>query len=282
MIFSKIQNNFIVSLLSFSLYASAMATVNVGILLGFTGPIERLTPDMAKGAELAIKEANDSGYFFDNIKAVPGDSTCVDSWKAVSAAEALRKSNVKNIVGADCSGVTRAVYQNVIYPNKMIMISPSATLPEFSQTKYKDLFRTAVSDAKLGAILAEITKKQGIKSVVISYVNNSYGLGMQKAYITSAKNLGIKVSSFPHEQGQPNYLAHLLQVTNEGAEALIIIGSQDGVGKNILLKSLSVNAFDHYFLSDGLRSLSLAAAVKKYQKGETITVVSRPVDSTLD
>jgi branched-chain amino acid transport system substrate-binding protein len=33
-------------------------TVNVGIILGFTGPIESLTPDMAAGAELAFNEAS--------------------------------------------------------------------------------------------------------------------------------------------------------------------------------------------------------------------------------
>ena len=32
--------------------------IKVGIILGFTGPIESLTPDMAAGAELAFAEAN--------------------------------------------------------------------------------------------------------------------------------------------------------------------------------------------------------------------------------
>ena len=37
------------------LAAPAMAEdVKLGIILGFTGPIESLTPDMAAGAELAI------------------------------------------------------------------------------------------------------------------------------------------------------------------------------------------------------------------------------------
>ena len=35
--------------------------VKIGIILGFTGPIESLTPAMAAGAELAIAEVNASG-----------------------------------------------------------------------------------------------------------------------------------------------------------------------------------------------------------------------------
>ena len=39
------------------------ADVKIGVLLGFTGLIESLTPDMASGAELAMSEATDSGAF---------------------------------------------------------------------------------------------------------------------------------------------------------------------------------------------------------------------------
>ena len=35
--------------------------IKMGIILGFTGPIESLTPAMAASAELAFKEASDSG-----------------------------------------------------------------------------------------------------------------------------------------------------------------------------------------------------------------------------
>ena len=35
--------------------------IKMGIILGFTGPIESLTPAMAASAELAFKEASESG-----------------------------------------------------------------------------------------------------------------------------------------------------------------------------------------------------------------------------
>ena len=42
---------FIATLLTFFAFSTSHAkTVNVGIILGFTGPIESLTPDMAAGA----------------------------------------------------------------------------------------------------------------------------------------------------------------------------------------------------------------------------------------
>ena len=40
---------------------STFAEIKMGVILGFTGPIESLTPAMAASAELAFKEASDSG-----------------------------------------------------------------------------------------------------------------------------------------------------------------------------------------------------------------------------
>ena len=48
----------------FSFGTNVMASghsIKMGIILGFTGPIESLTPAMAASAELAFKEASDSG-----------------------------------------------------------------------------------------------------------------------------------------------------------------------------------------------------------------------------
>ncbi|MGM0585414.1 MAG: ABC transporter substrate-binding protein, partial [Pseudomonadota bacterium] len=38
--------------------AASAQEVKIGVLLGYTGPIESLTPGMADSAELAMKEVN--------------------------------------------------------------------------------------------------------------------------------------------------------------------------------------------------------------------------------
>lgn len=121
--------------------SSALATpalsedIKLGVLLGFTGPLESVAPDMAAGAELAIKEVSDSGIFLDGSTVAPmrGDSTCIDAGAAVAAAERLISSEgVKGIVGTTCSGASTAVLQNVAMPNGIVMVSPSATSPALS------------------------------------------------------------------------------------------------------------------------------------------------------
>ena len=147
--------------------ASKDETIKLGIIYGYTGPIESLTPDMAKAAELAITEVNDSGNFIANkVEGVRADSTCVDAAAATSAAERLITSDkIKAIVGADCSGVTTAILQNVAMANGVVMISPSATSPALSDLPDNDLFfRTAPSDARQGVIISELLLEKGFKT----------------------------------------------------------------------------------------------------------------------
>ena len=46
-------------------------TIDVGVMFGYSGPIETLTGDMANAAELALAEASSSGWFLGGKKISP-------------------------------------------------------------------------------------------------------------------------------------------------------------------------------------------------------------------
>ena len=52
----------------------------------------------------------------------------------------FRSEGVTAIMGADCSGVTGAILQNVARANGVVMISPSATSPALSDAEDDGLF----------------------------------------------------------------------------------------------------------------------------------------------
>jgi len=82
--------------------------VKLGIVFGFTGPIESLTGPMASGAEMAMKEVTDSGKLMGGATVTPlrADSGCIDNALAVAGAERLIAEGINGLIGADCSGVT--------------------------------------------------------------------------------------------------------------------------------------------------------------------------------
>ena len=239
--------------------------IKMGIILGFTGPIESLTPAMAASAELAFKEASDSGSLLGGatISPVRADSTCVDSAAATAAAEGVIAQGVAAIMGADCSGVTGAIATNVAVPNGVVMISPSATSPGLTALDDKGFFfRTAPSDARGGQILAEITKDRGINSVAITYTNNDYGKGLADVYEASVKALGITVTSVSaHEDGKADYSSEAATLAAGGGDALAVIGYLDQGGKGIIEASLDAGSFDTFIMSDGMIGQSIVDAI---------------------
>ena len=199
----------------------AVAQIKMGIILGFTGPIESLTPDMGKSAELAFKEVSDSGQLLggQKVSVVRGDSTCIDAAAASAAAERLITSDrVAGIMGADCSGVTTAIANNVAVPNGVTMISPSATSPALSTIADNGyFFRTAPSDARQGQVLAEITIERGINNVAVTFINNDYGKGLSDSFINAYKGLGGKVSAVvPHEADKADFSAEVATLDASG------------------------------------------------------------------
>lgn len=244
---------------------AAAEDVKVGILLGFTGPLESTVPDMAKGAELAFKEVNDSGKFtLGTIVTAQGDTTCVDAAAATAAAERLVTADgVKAIVGGDCSGVTGAVLQNVARPNGVGMISPSATSPALSTAEDDGLFfRTAPSDARQGEIMADILEGKGIKSVAVSYTNNDYGKGLADSFgaAFAAKGGSVTISA-PHEDGKADYSAEVAALAAAGGEMLIVAGYVDQGGKGIIQGAVDSGAFSTFYLVDGMYGESLIEAI---------------------
>ena len=251
--------------------------IKIGIILGFTGPIESLTPTMAAAAELAMSEASNSGNFLEGQKLVPvrADSTCIDSAAASSAAERLITADgVAAIVGADCSGVTTAIANNVAIPNGVVMVSPSATSPALSTINDKGYFhRTAPSDARQGQVLADVLGSRGITEIAVTYTNNDYGKGLAESFSNAFKSQGGKISiSAAHEDGKADYSAEVGALSASGSKHLAVFGYIDQGGKGIIQASVDSDAFRDFIMADGMVGESILAALGSDLDGSIATL----------
>ena len=242
--------------------AQAQESISLGVILGFTGPLESLAPGMAAGAEMAMAEVSDSGLLLNGTTVTPvrGDSTCIDASAATAAAERLITSDgVSGIVGADCSGVTTAIMTNVAVPNGMVMISPSATSPALSTAEDNGLFfRTAPSDARQGVVMAEIIMGRGIDTVAVTYTNNDYGLGLADSFQAAFTEMGGTVTLVAaHEDGRADYSAEVGALASAGGDALVVAGYVDQGGSGIIQAALDSGAFETFVFPDGMVSQTL-------------------------
>jgi branched-chain amino acid transport system substrate-binding protein len=236
--------------------------IKIGIILGFTGPIDHLTPDMGTAADMAFQEASESSLLLggQKVEAIRADSTCLDSSAATLAADRLvNLDKVVAILGADCSGVTTAIANNVGIPYGITMISPSATSPVLSKIDDNGyFFRTAPSDARQGQLLAEIAIRRLIKQVAVTYTNNKYGRLLADSFSSTYKKLGGEVTAMvPHEDGKVDYSTEVTSLDATGADVLAVFGYFDKGGRHIIQESLDSDAFDKFILTDGMYGESL-------------------------
>ena len=250
------------TLMATGAFADGHSPVKMGIVLGFTGPLESLAPTMAAGAETAINEVNEAGGILDGVmvEGVRADSTCIDAAAATAATERLiTDEGVAGIMGADCSGVTGAMLSNVALPNGIVMVSPSATSPGLTDAEDNGLFfRTAPSDARQGVIVTEILQENGIDEIAMTYTNNDYGKGLADAIQSEFEAAGGTVTiSAAHEDGKADYSSEVGALSAAGGDLLVVAGYVDQGGSGIVRAALDTGAFDSFYFPDGMVSQAL-------------------------
>ena len=243
-----------------TLISSALSEIKVGVVLGFTGPIQDLTPQMGKSIELAFKEASKSGLLNGKtISSIKADTTCTDLSAATESAKKITSSNVVALIGGICPGISNIIAENVAVPNNLMIISPAATDTNFKDINFnKFFFKITPSVSRSGQILADITKEKKIKSVAITYSNDNYGKRFKKIFKDALEAYDIKVTaSISHEDGKKDYSSEVATLASAGGDAVAVIGYPEQGGKGIIQASLDSGAFDRFILSEEMINQSL-------------------------
>ena len=257
--------------------AATAEPVNLGIILGFTGPLESITPGMAASAELAIKEASDSGKLPGGITLDPGPrrlrpaSTPPPPPPPRSSSSARRTSPPSSAPTAPASPPPSPTTSPI--PAGVVMVSPSATSPALTTIEDNGFFfRTAPSDARQGEILAALVKEKGITEVAVTYTNNDYGKGLADAFATAFEAAGGTVADQRRARGRQGRLLR----RGRRAPGLrrrarsMVLGYVDQGGVGIVQASLDTGAFESFFFADGMYGQSLIDKIGDEINGKVI------------
>lgn len=237
--------------------APAMAEgAKIGILLGYTGPLENLAPPIGDAAQLAATHVNDQGGLLGgSLETVVGDSTCADATAAANAADRqINADGVIGIVGAMCSGATISAANTAAIPAGVVMVSPSATSPAVTTVEDNDLlFRTTPSDSYQGEVMARLLLSKGINDIAIAYVNNDYGKGFADSLAAAFEAEGGTVAANEaHEEGKADYRAELGSLAASGSQNLVILAYASGSGQTMLRQAIEAGDFTVFVGGDGM------------------------------
>src|SRR5215207_7168009 len=115
----------------------------------------------------------------------------------------------------------------------------SATSPALSIANDNDfLFRTPISDAAQGIVMADVAREQGYDSACVLYVNNAYGQGLSDAFVERFTSEGGTITAqVPVEQEQASYASELAQCTEGDPDVMIAVAYPES--GRVFLRELS-------------------------------------------
>lgn len=241
--------------------AAAQESVKIGVLAGVTGPLANFVPPMLDAVNLAVSQVNDNGGLLDgkSMEIVIADTQAAAQPAVDAANKLVGVENVAAIWGGLSSGATLAAATSVAIPNKVVMLSPTATSPEMTTLEDDDyIFRVVASDDYQGKVLAKIVLEEGLGKVAVTYVNNDYGVGIARTFIEAFKAAGGEITGEQkHEEKSASYRAELATLAGGEPEALVVIAYAAGSGIKIVRQSLENGLFDRFVGTDGLRDNKL-------------------------
>ncbi|HXF50478.1 MAG TPA: ABC transporter substrate-binding protein [Dehalococcoidia bacterium] len=235
---------------------AAGGALKIGFLAPFTGDLSDFGPAFFNAAKLAVKEINEAGGVNGQpIELVQADDGTNPEQAVQEARRLIEVEGVSAIIGPASSGATIQVAESVTGPNRILEITPSATSPALSTVNDNDyLFRTPISDAAQGKILADLANEQGFTSACVMYTNDAYGQGLSQAFAEAFQALGGTVTAqVPHEREQASYASELQQCTQGNPDVLVAVSFPESAGV-YLREAVEQNLVENFLFVDGTKS----------------------------
>ena len=226
----------------------------VGHLSAFTGSLSDFGESQSRAAQLAADHLNQAGGPTGTPVVVVDRDTAVDPAQGVAAAAGLlAEDRAAAILGAAASGVTIAVAEQVTAPGGVLQISGSSTAPAITTLGDNDfLFRTVLSDAAQGVVLADLAVELGYGTAAVLYIDNPYGHGLTARFVEVFTGRGGTVTAtVAHADSQPSYVAELREATAAGPDVLVAVSYQQA--ETYLREALEGGYADTFLFVDGTR-----------------------------
>lgn len=246
---------------AFLLMLSSMANadVRIGAPFALSGSVAALAEDMRLGVALAAEQVNaQGGVMGEPFVVIYKDSACDPDTAVQVVSSLIEEDQVSALVGPVCSGATLRQAQSVSIPSGVVTLSVASASHLISNLRDSDLvFRTALSDAYKGEVMAAYLIDQDIKDVSVSFSSDAYNTSVAKVFSDAFRKQGGKIAvSQAHQPEKSNYQREASALL-AGSRNLALFAYYGSSGTQLLKDVIATGEVNHVFGSDGLLSQDL-------------------------
>jgi len=250
-------------------FALAAEPIKIGVAGAHSGDLASYGLPTLKAAQLIVKDINAQGGINGNpVELLVEDDACKPEI-ATNTATKLVSSKVDAVIGHICSGATKAalpIYRDA----KVIVISPSATTPDLTQSgDYPNFYRTIGSDAIQARYVVDFTLNTlKAKKIAVIHDKGDYGKGLAEYARDFVKQSGqADVVLFEGiTPGAPDYSAVVQKIKRYQADAVIFGGYHPEASK--IVTRMRQKKIEIPFVSDdGVKDDTFVKVAGKYAEG---------------
>jgi len=199
----------------------AAPEVTVGSVTPLSGKLAVYGEGFQQAMLLALEEVNAAGGISGKPMKIlyeDNNSTAKDSVSAIQKLITVHKLPV--IFGPAASSNFLAVCP-IAQENRTILNGAESAAAEITKCG-NYVFRVFPSDELQGKGAAELAVSLGYKEVVLTYINNDWGVGLGKVFKENFLKSGGKIlDEFSHDEGKTDYRSEVLRVKKHGPKAAV-------------------------------------------------------------
>ena len=215
-------------------------TYRLGVMAALTGPGETYGNLSHRAMQLAMEEINEAGGINGTpLELVAEDSKC-NAQDAITAYNKLTDvDNIKIILGTSCSGAMLGAAP-LAEEDGVILFSSSATNPDIADAG-DYIFRTAISDEKLGIETGNLLRADGIQTLATISEQTDYAEGVRRGVSERFETLGGEVVGFERYQTETlDFRAQLTVLRGLEPDALFVAAQGEASAGSILKQAREI------------------------------------------
>jgi branched-chain amino acid transport system substrate-binding protein len=208
-----------------AVHAQLPATVRMGLVMPFSGPLTLNGEEVKEGADLAVALINAKGGIQGKakIELITGDTRC-NPTNAVNATQRVISQGIDLYIGNYCSSASLATMPLLAQagiPQIVLSYAPSIT----GKARTPNSVRIGPS---AGLQMAPVAKYaitvNGNKKFASLTTNDDFGRSMADAFAQAVKKLGGEVVDFQYYAFGADFSTYLTKIKNMGVDGLLFVG----------------------------------------------------------
>lgn len=209
----------------------AHADITVGLIAPLTGQYAVFGEQLKRGAEQAVADINAAGGIKGEKLALRIADDACDPKQAVAVAGQMASARVKYVIGHYCSG-SAIPSSKVMMEEGILLISPAATNPKYTDEAKDLIFRVCGRDDRQGVVLGEyLLKNFRSKKIAIVHDKSAYGRGVADETKKILNAGGVTETLYDtYTPGERDYSALIAKLKQLGVEVLFIGGYHTEAG----------------------------------------------------